>query len=518
MLRFSILAAVAATALMAGVSDQVKIESGIVSGAAGLKPGVRVYKGIPFAAPPVGILRWRAPQPAAHWTGVRKGDRFAPICPGAIDNPQSIYFLDPGPQTMDEDCLYLNVWTAAKAAAEKRPVMVFIYGGGFDHGSGTEKYYWGDDLAHKGAVVVTFDYRVGVLGFLAHPELARESDRNASGNYGLMDQIAALEWVRRNIAAFGGDPNRVTIFGQSAGGSSVGQLMASPLAKGLFHRAIGQSGGIGAGQGGRKLADAEKAGVAFADSLGAKSIADLRAKSVEQLRAAQGRFSPIVDGYVIPADPYTVFREGKQNDVPVIAGSTANEGGVRHISANSSDAVGQAQAAYGKDADEYLKLFPAGTDAEAEASAYAVAAARTAVGQRAWLKLETETGKNKGYLYLFSRVPPFPPGAHFIENATDKIGAYHSVDLIYVFDHLYLKNWPWQDQDRKVADDMSSYWVNFAASGDPNGKGLPQWPAFSVSDQKRMNFGDTVAAEKVRDQAALDFLETHPVTMGRGGR
>jgi para-nitrobenzyl esterase len=504
------------TALLAAVPDQVEVESGIISGTAGLKAGVTVYKGIPFAAPPVGNLRWRPPQAPAHWTGVRNGDHFAQICPGAIDNPQSIYFLDPGPQTIDEDCLYLNVWTPAQSISERRPVMVWIYGGGFDHGSGTEKYYWGDDLAKKGAVVVTFDYRVGVLGFLAHPDLTRESGHNASGNYGLMDQIAALQWVQRNIAKFGGDPARVTIFGQSAGGSSVGQLMVSPLAKGLFQRAIGQSGGIGQGQGQRKLPDAEQAGVTFADSLGTKSIAELRAKSVEQLSAAKGRFSPIVDGYVIPADPYTVFKEGKQNDVPVIAGSTANEGGVRRISVTAADAVRQAHEEYGANADEYLKFFPAGTDAEAEASAYAVAAARTAVGQRAWLRLEHETGKNKGYLYLFSRVPPFPPAAHFLENATNKIGAYHSVDLIYVFDHLYLKPWPWQDADRKVAEDMSSYWVNFAAKGDPNGKGLPQWPAFNQKDQMRMDFGDTVVAEMVRNQAALDFLEAHPVAIRRG--
>ncbi|HEY1950500.1 MAG TPA: carboxylesterase family protein, partial [Bryobacteraceae bacterium] len=304
------------------------------------------------------------------------------------------------------------------------------------------------------------------------------------------------------------DPTRVTIFGQSAGGSSVGQLMVSPLAKGLFHRAIGQSGGPG--RGGRKLTDAEQAGVAFAASLGVKSLAELRAKPVDQIRAGKGRFGPIVDGYVIPADPATVFKAGKQNDVPVIAGSTANEGGVRRISASAASALRQARAEYGENADEYLKLFPAGTDAEAEASAYAVAAARTAASQRAWLSLETENGKNKGYLYLFSRVPPFPPGAHFMEAPTEKIGAYHSVDLMYVFNHLYLKNWPWQAADRTVADDMSSYWINFAATGDPNGKGLPEWPAFKNGDQKRLNFGNTVAAEKVKNKLALDFLESHP--------
>jgi para-nitrobenzyl esterase len=503
-MRFLWLAVASAALLAAG---NVKLDTGLVSGAAGLEPGVRVYKGIPFAAPPVGDGRWRPPQPAAHWNGVRGGDHFAAICPQKTDDPQSIYFLDPGPQTISEDCLYLNVWTAAKSASEKRPVMVWIYGGAFDHGSGTEKYYWGDALAHKGAVVVTFNYRVGALGFLAYPKLA-------SGNYGLMDQIAALQWVRRNIAAFGGDPDRVTIFGQSAGGMSVSQLMASPLAKGLFHRAIGQSGGLSPG--GRTLAEAEQAGVAFASSLGAKSFAELRAMSADQIRAGPGRFGPIVDGYVIPADPYTVFKAGKQNDVPVIAGSTANEGGVRRISANAADAVRQAHEMYGENADVYLKLFPAGTNAEAETSAYAVAADRTAANQRAWLDLETETGKHKTYFYLFIRVPPFPPGAHFLEAPTEKIGAYHSVDLIYVFDHLNLKNWPWQNADRQVADDMSSYWINFAATGDPNGKGLPEWPAFRAGDQQRMNFGDTVSAEKVKNKAALDFLEAHP--MRRGGR
>ena len=511
LLRYIALTFITATMMLAASPDQVPIESGIVSGTAGLKPGVRVYKGIPFAAPPVGNLRWRPPQPPAHWSGVRKGDHFAPICPGAIDNPQSIYFLDPGPQTINEDCLYLNVWTAARSDSERRPVMVWIYGGGFDHGSGTEKYYWGDDLAHKGAVVVTFDYRVGALGFLAHPDLTRESGHNASGNYGLMDQIAALQWVRRNIAKFGGDPARVTIFGQSAGGASVGQLMVSPLAKGLFQRAIGQSGGMGQGPGERTLPQAEKAGLEFAASLGAKSISDLRSKSVAEIRSVKGRFGPIVDGYVIPADPYTTFKEGKQNDVPVIAGSTANEAGVRRIAATAASAQREAQVEYGGDANEYLKLFPAGTDAQAEASAYAVAAARTAVAQRAWVCLEAKTGTHKGYLYLFSRVPPFPAGAHFLENETNKIGAYHSVDLIYVFDHLYLKNWPWQPEDHTIADDMSSYWVNFATTGNPNGRDLPNWPAFNEGDQMRMDFGNRVTAERVRDQAALDFLTSHPI-------
>jgi para-nitrobenzyl esterase len=508
--------------LTAGISaaalvEPVKTESGLVSGTASLKPDVRVFKGIPFAAPPVGNLRWRAPKPAAHWDGVLKADHFAAICPQKTDDPDSIYFLDPGPQTLNEDCLNLNVWTPAKSAADRLPVMVWIFGGGFDHGSGAEKYYWGDDLAHKGAVVVTFNYRVGVLGFLAHPELTKESDRNASGNYALMDQIAALEWVRKNIAAFGGDPGRVLIFGQSAGGMAVGQLMVSPLAKGLFHRAVGQSGGIGQG-GGRTLADAEQAGVKFAEALGAHSISELRAKTVDQLRSVPGRFAPIVDGYVIPEDPIKVMKEGRQNDVALIAGSTANEGGVREMKATAADAVRQARAAYGADADEFLKLYPAGTDAQAEASAYAVAADRSAAGQRNWVRLETQTGKNKAYLYRFSRVPPFPPGAQFREAPVAKIGAYHAVDLIYVFDHLYLKNWPWQPADQRVADQLSSYWVNFAKTGDPNSKGLPRWPAYDDGHPELMNFDETIAAEPLKNKATLDFLIAHPVAPFRGGR
>jgi para-nitrobenzyl esterase len=490
--------------------DQVKTESGVVSGIPGLKPGVEVFKGIPFAAPPVGELRWRAPQPPASWTGVRKGDKFAAICPQKTDDLDSIYYLDPGPQTLSEDCLYLNVWTPARTGTERLPVMVWIYGGGFDHGSGTEKYYWGDDLAHKGAVVVTFNYRVGVLGFLAHPDLTRESANHASGNYALLDQVAALAWVRKNIAAFGGDPTRVTIFGQSAGAASVGLLTVSPLAKGLFQRAAAESGGIGVAQSGRGLAVAEQAGVKFAGSLGAHSIAELRAKTPDQLRSVPGQWRPIVDGYVLPMEPAAALKEGKQNDVPLIAGWVANEGGARHSTATSASAIAEAHATYGDQAATFLKFFPADTDAHARASFYALAADRTGAGQRNWLNLETQSGKSKTYLYLFSKLPAFPPGASFREGPPAQLGAYHAVDLIYVFDHLYLKNWPWTAADHQVADDMSSFWVNFAATGDPNGKGLPSWPAYDEQQPQAMNFDDSIEAGPLVNKQALDFLIAHP--------
>jgi para-nitrobenzyl esterase len=490
--------------------DQVKTGSGMVSGTPGLKPGVEAFKGIPFAAPPVGGLRWRAPQPASSWQGVRKGDKFAAICPQKTDDLDSIYYLDPGPQTLSEDCLYLNVWTPAKTAAERLPVMVWIYGGGFDHGSGTEKYYWGDDLAHKGAVVVTFNYRVGVLGFLAHPDLTRESAHHASGNYALLDQVAALAWVRENIAAFGGDPNRVTIFGQSAGAASVGLLTVSPLAKGLFQRAAAESGGIGLAQPGRGLAGAEQAGVKFAESLGAHSIAELRSKTPDQLRSVPGPWRPVVDGYVLPLDPATAYKEGKQNDVPLIAGWVANEGGARHSTATSASAIAEAHATYGDQADAFLKLFPADTDAHARASFYALAADRTGAGQRNWLNLQTQTGKSKTYLYLFSELPAYPSSASFREGSPGQLGAYHAVDLLYIFDHLYLKKWPWTAEDHKVAEEMSSFWVNFATTGDPNGKGLPSWPAYSEQRPQLMKFGDSVAASPLTNMQALDFLIAHP--------
>ena len=493
----------------------VRTEGGMVSGSAGSLPGMRVYKGIPYAAPPVGDLRWRAPHLAAAWKGTRDGSRFAPICPQKTDDRDSIYYLNPGPQIESEDCLYLNVWTGAHSASDRLPVLVWLYGGGFDHGSGTEKYYWGDDLAHKGAVVVTFNYRVGVLGFLAYPELTEESGHDASGNYGLMDQVAALRWVRRNIAAFGGDPERVTIFGQSAGGSSVALLTVSPLSVGLFQRAIAESGGLG--QAGRKLADAESAGVAFAASVGARNLDDLRRLNVDQLRAVLGTGGPIVDGYVIPDDPAAIYRAGKQSDVPLIAGSTENEGGVRSINTTATAAEVIAHRLFAEEAEDYLRYYPAGSDAEAIASAYRQAAERTAAAQRNWARLKSANGKSSTYLYRFSRVPPFPPDAHFREGPLAQFGAYHSVELIYVFDHLYLKNWTWTDVDRRIADQMSSYWVNFAATGNPNGPGLPLWPGYDAQDQQLMNFAETTRAVPIPRQDALDFLDAHPLAGARSG-
>jgi para-nitrobenzyl esterase len=522
-MRFALIALLAASAVVVaapqGLTDSatgpllVRTDGGLLLGAYGSVAGVRVFKGIPFAAPPVGDLRWRAPQPAPAWKGTLDASHFAPICPQILHNPSSISYLDPGPQTLSEDCLYLNVWTPAHSADEKLPVMVWIYGGAFDHGSGVEKFYWSDDLAHKGAVVVTFNYRVGALGFLAHPELSAESNHHTSGNYGLLDQIAALQWVQRNIAAFGGNPGNVTIFGQSAGAMSVTDLTVSPLAVGLFERAIAGSGGLGRAP--RKLADAETAGVAWAASVGAKNLADLRRLTTDQLIAVPAPGGPIVDGYVIPDDPAAIYRAGKQIDVPMIFGSTANEAGLSKMNITAAAAQANAQSMYGADAAAYLALYPASTDAEATASAYQQFAEHAAANERLLARLASTSGKSPVYLYRWSHSLPEPPDANFREGPNAQFGAYHASELMYVFDNQHLRDWPWTENDHRLADQMSQYWFNLAATGNPNGPGLPVWPAYDAQHPMLMNFGDVPAAIPVPRAAALDFQDAHPPAAAR---
>ena len=300
-----------AGAAAAAIKEPVSTEAGLVSGINGTSPEVRVYQGIPFAAPPVGELRWRAPQPAPHWDGVLQADHFGPMC---------MQSRMPGPSgaqsPMSEDCLYLNLWTAAKSPDEKRPVMVWSHGGGYAMGSGDSPQFDGEALAKKGVVLVTYNCRLGVFGFFAHPELTKESGKSASGNYGLIDLAAVLRWVQKNISKFGGDPNRVTIFGVSAGAGLVANLVGSPEARGLFQRGIAQSGawmGIRIGTP-MTLPQAEAAGVKTAEALGAKSLSELRAKPAEELLKNGRGTGPIVDGWFIPADLSAIYAQGKQND------------------------------------------------------------------------------------------------------------------------------------------------------------------------------------------------------------
>ncbi len=481
---------------LAAINQPIRVENGLLSGAPGSSPEVRVYKGIPFAAPPVGELRWKAPKAAAFWQGVRQATQFSPVCMQTPYAHTSIYFMEPSP--VSEDCLYLNVWTAAKTNKERRPVMVWIHGGALTRGAGSIPTYDGEAFARKGVVLVTVNYRLGLFGFFAHPELTKESDRNSSGNYGLLDQVAALEWVQKNIAAFGGDPKRVTIFGESAGSWSVNYLMATPLAKGLFQRVIGESGGMFAVL--PKLSDVEESGKKFAASQGADSMQALRAKPAEDLLKAAANFPPNVDGWFLPEDVYTIFAKGKQNDVPLLAGSNADEGKSLTLPVASAEAfIQQSKRRFGDKTDEFLKMFPAGSKEEATASAYA--SFRDFLfgwEMRTWVRMATKTGKSKAYLYYFSRVPPGPTAAQY--------GAYHASEIAYAFQNL-LPPRPWEDTDRKLSDAMSSYWVNFATTGDPNGKGLAKWPLYDAKSDVALELGDKVAPLPNLHKASLDFLD-----------
>ena len=511
--------------LTAGIDRPVRVEGGLVAGTPGVQDrSISVFKGIPFAAPPVGELRWRAPQPVAAWQGVRKADRFSDSCVQTLTRGHAGF----GPWTWEfltqndvsEDCLYLNVWTPAKSAQEKRPVYMYIYGGAFTSGSAEVPVYDGEGLARKGLVVVTINYRVGLLGFFAHPELTKESGYRASGDYGLLDQVAALRWIQRNIAAFGGDPRRVTIAGQSAGSISVHYLTASPLAGGLFHRAVAESGGSSLTSrsgipvmAAKKLAEAEADGVKFAGQKGASSLKDLRAMSWQDLvkpipgggqgAAAMFRFGPILDGYFAPRSAVDAMLEGKLNDVVTLTGCNAGEitGGLLGPQGSITTEGFRKQAAekYGDLAEAFLKLYPASTAEEAMAARSASSRDESLVGMYLWARKHTETGRTKTYIYLWDHPMPGPEAA--------KWGAFHTSEVPYAMNTLYASDRTFSDADRKIAEMISSYWVNFATSGDPNGPGLPHWPEV---DEKPlvMEVGDrTEPVPLAGDPAKVAFFE-----------
>ena len=489
-----------ATVAFAAINDPVRTDGGLVSGAPGNDADVRVYKGIPYAKPPVGELRWKAPQPAADWSGTKQATEFGSACVQEPYPETSIYYSQLPP--VKEDCLYLNVWTAAKSAGDKKPVMVWIHGGGYTRGTGATPTYNGEVLAKKGAVIVTINYRLGIFGFMAHPELTKESPNHASGDYGLLDMVAALKWVQKNIAAFGGDPKRVTIFGESAGSSAVNYLMASPLAKGLFHRVIGESGANFGAARNATLASAEENGSKFGAKIGADSIAALRAKSAEELLKAGGSFRADVDGYFLPEDVSTIFAEHKQSDVPLIAGYNHDEGTTLSPwpqNANAKSFTEQIQKRYGKFSDDFFKLYPAGSDAEAMEAHYNSFRDQGMGWQmRTWVRAQTKSGKAPAFLYFFTRVPPGP--------TAEKYRSYHAAEIQYVFGNLNPKR-PWQDADRQLSDAMSSYWVNFAATGNPNGKALPKWPSYSTSSDEAIVFGDAIKVGRNVNKSALDFFD-----------
>lgn len=471
------LALIAFLSLPLIAADQVRTESGTVEGSAGAD-GIRAFKGIPFAAPPVGTLRWKAPQPAVKWSGVRQAVEFGPRCMQAQVFSDMI-FRDNGPS---EDCLSLNVWTPAKSAKEKLPVMVWIFGGGFMAGGTSEPRQDGENLAKRGVVVVSMNYRLGVFGFFSHPELTKESDRRASGNYGLMDQRAALEWVKRNIAAFGGDPRNVTIFGESAGSFSVSAQMASPLSRGLFHKAIGESGAMfSATLAAKPLGETEQAGAQFGSSIGAPSLAELRAKPAAELlelarKQTAVRFTANIDGYFLPESPLAIFSAGKQSQVPLLAGWNADENNYRTFFAKLEPTLDnykeRARAQFGDRADEFLKLYPATTEEEVKRSASDLAGDQF-IGYSTWkwMDVHARTGHSPVWRYRFEQAPP----------ATPSRGAYHSAEIEFVFGALASKKLPWRPEDQKVSDLMMGYWSNFAKKGDPNGSGLPEWPRYDAA-------------------------------------
>ncbi len=469
----------------AQIADPVALDAGSVRGAQTQVDGIRVFAGIPFAAPPVGDLRWRMPQPVEAWDGVRDATRFGNICIQPPGRGRLNIAVLPESPPMSEDCLYLNVWTPAASAEDRLAVMVYFYGGAWTEGAGSIPLYDGTALAEKGVVVVTMNYRLGPFGFFAHPALTADSGTSSSGNYGLGDKIAALRWVRANIAAFGGDPENVTVFGQSAGAASIATLVASPLASGLFQRAISQSGtwmGLSPSNSMRKLDSAQEAGAEQAAAAGVDTAAGLRALSADEVVRHLRGFGVIVDGLVVPEDPNEVFESGRQNAVDVLTGSNKNDS--FFAPQPDLDAFRERMTRQWDDlADRYFRLYPADTGEQAASMTSQTSNDGTFWISRIFAEYQHQLGK-RAWVYQFAQNPPGGNGPDF--------PASHAAELPYVFDNLgQLPLFPdgstayWSghsETDARVADQMSSFWTNFARTGDPNGHGLPRWPEHSGLD------------------------------------
>jgi len=501
------LAAPTASAPQVGI---VAIEGGKVRGVE--TAGVTMFGSLPYAAAPVGTLRWKLPAPVIPWGDViRPADRLPPECPQVPVAPNALFA--PAVNERSEDCLYLNIWTAAQGTEERRPVMVWLHGGGFMQGSSAVPMYDGAALARRGVVFVSVNYRLGVLGFLAHPELTAESPHKASGNYGLLDQIAALEWVRRNVAQFGGDPDNVTVIGQSAGSMSLNLLTVSPLARGLFHRGIGETGATMALLSSRPLAQAEANGAAFAQSVGAKSLADLRAMDADTLAKAAGvipgTFEPIVDGWSLTAPAEQVYRARGQYQVPLLLGSNSDENPL-DAGVTLESYRGMLAQMFGEEAGELFALYPATTDQEArEASRRLMTIAMAQYPMHVWATLQAKAGSTPLYLYRFTRRPPVPAGRYLEQQATPDLGAWHGAEIAYALDNLSVRDWPWTATDRQLSSTMAAYWVNFARTGNPNGPGLPEWPAFANGDDSIMQLGETVGPMPEPNGAVFRVLDRH---------
>jgi para-nitrobenzyl esterase len=481
---------------------QVKVEGGWIRGT--VEDDLMVFKGIPFAAPPVGELRWRAPQPVEKWDSIRQTTEFAPA-PVQGGNP---------PSGISEDCLYLNIWTPAKSAKERFPVLVWIHGGGFSFGSTAEPVYNGEKLAGKGVVLVSIAYRVGQLGFLAHPELSAENPNQVSGNYGLLDMIAGLEWIQRNIAVFGGNPNKVTIFGESAGGISVSMLCASPLAKGLFHGAISQSGGSFGptrpttypGENMKTLRQAEIDGEAYVKKAGVSSVAELRKLDAEMLPSGWGMGSawPIIDGYVIPDDQYKLYETGQYNDVPVLVGYNSDEGLSFTREKTPEEYIEKVKLRYGKFANDLIKAYPVGENSVPKSARDLARDAAFGWHTWTWARLQAKTGKSKVYYYYFDQHPDYPEDSPNFGH-----GSPHGQDIAYVFQHLDPSDPQTTKSDLEISEAMGIYWTNFAKKGNPDGEGVPEWPEFSNANPVVMYFGPTPHTGPVPGAGSLEVLDDY---------
>lgn len=490
------------------IDTVISTANGEVKGVFNTETGIYAYKGIPFAKAPVGDLRWKAPQAVEQWETTFNATEFGPICMQREPRPFSMWtqeFIAPV-GNMSEDCLNLNIWTKEGPIDSKRPVIVFIHGGGFSSGSGSVPIYNGERMAEKDVVFVTINYRVGIFGFLAHPELSEESSNNVSGNYGLLDQIAALEWVQNNIANFGGDPDRVTIAGQSAGSFSVNYLVASPLAEGLFHGAIAESGAAMLPAArlttDNSLSSAEERGEQALMSLGVGSISEMRELPADSLLSAQGQYgSPIIDGYVIPKPVHSLFIEGNYNDVPLLTGWNEDEGLSFGTPPTAEQFKQNLRDQYGDYADELLELFPADTDSIARQSQMDLNMLNTFGLQNwKWAQVQNQTGDSPVYLYYFTRDVPYT-------NEQQDFGAFHTGEVPYAYNNLHTSKRPWESIDYELAEMMSSFWVSFAEDGDPNGEGLPEWPTARPDNYPAIFFGDSVHVQGVSMKSRLELLD-----------
>lgn len=517
--------------------EEVRLDSGPVTGERQevAEKEIWIFRGIPYAAPPVGDLRWRPPQPVEAWAEPLSCTSFGPSCPQPGQG-ESFYVDTLAVGRTDEDCLYLNVWSPAESGEERLPVMVWIHGGSFETGSGSMAVYDGRHLAARGVVVVTINYRLGPFGFLAHPALSAESPEGVSGNYGLLDQIAALRWVQRNIAGFGGDPGNVTVFGESAGAISILDLLVSPLASGLFQRAISQSGilldhGFGVSTTGT-LNEAEAAGEAFAARLGVDEAGDvaaqLRAKSSDELLAAMAEvaresglmeqgltWKPVADGYVLPDLPSKLWAAGERHNVPLLIGSNADEGNtfLSGLTVSAEDYEAQMAKIFGDHVQEALALYPIGQGGDtltglsrmltevgfASTARFAARSMSSPPAGASGSRIGGAPQTTPAYLYQFTRVP-----------MKNMFGAFHGVEIPYVFGtaDLFSALGTIEQADYDLSGAIMGYWSRFAATGDPNGGDAhPVWPRYEAASDRHLELGDSIRVGEGLYREACDLAD-----------